>query len=117
MTAGGNKFAFVYGGSTYYFDSLTLSFEERIEETPLINAKLYRARAASGRNNMKLRGRLVLSQLGTYRALITAFGSGTRSFTLNGEQYTGWALLSGRISSEENEQFAVCELTLAEVDI
>ena len=117
MTAGGNKFTLVYGSRTYYFDSLVLSFEERIEETPLINGRMYRARAASGRNDMKLKGRLALSQVGDYKTLINAFGSGARNFTLNGEQYTSWALISGRISSEENQQYAVCELILAEVAI
>lgn len=117
MTAGGNKFELTYDGDSFLFDSVRLEYGAHIEETPLLNGGLYRVRAASGRNNMRLKGRFVLERLGDYAALITAFSTGTRSFTLNDDAFTGWTLLSAKLASEEKEQFAVCELVLAEVSV
>lgn len=117
MAANGYKYTMECGNKTYFFDTLAYIYEERIEDTPMLDGTIYRVRAASGKNSIKLGCRFLYSQISRYRELFTTFGTGTRDFTLNSEQFTGWALVSGKISTEENEQFAKCELILAEVSV
>ena len=117
MTASGNKFELLYDGSTYTFDSMQLTFGAHIEDTPLLNGDIYRARAASGKNNMRLKGRFFIELMSSYTALITAFATGKRDFALNDETFTGWSLLSAKLTSDENEPFLTCDMVLAEVDV
>ena len=117
MTASGNKFELIYGSSSFIFDSMQLTFAARIEDTPLLNGDIYRARAASGKNNMRLKSRLSLDQMAAYTELITDFAAGMTDFTLNDEPFTGWTLLSAKLTSEENTPFLTCDLILAEVDV
>lgn len=115
MTANGNKYTMVCDSKTYFFDTLTYVLEARTADTPMTDGTLYRVRSASGKNSIRLTGKFYFALVTKYKTLLEYLGAGTRSFTLNGDTYTGWTLLSGRISCEEDAQFAECELTLAEV--
>lgn len=115
MNASGNTITLVYDTASYYFDTMTLTAVCRIEDTPLIDGGHYRVRTAVNTNTLRLKGRVPFSVMSGYKALMDAFGSGRRSFTLNGAGFTGWSLLSGKLSSAEGDNFAVCELILTEV--
>ena len=115
MNSSGNPVTLTYGGTDYGFDSMTLTAACRIEDTPLIGGGHYRVRAGVNTNTLRLKGRVSFGDLAAYKALTDAFGTGRRSFTLNGVQFTGWTLLTGRLTSAEGESFAVCELILTEV--
>jgi hypothetical protein len=115
MTPGGNKFQLTYNTGIYYFDTFQLSCNVKIEETPLLDATLYRKRAGVGRNTLKLTSRLTFGNIPIYKRLIDAFATGVRTFNINLTEYTGWTLLSGKIISEEGKPFMTCELILTEV--
>ena len=115
MTPGGEKFMLFYDPNVFYFDTMQLSYSAKIEETPLLDSTLYRKRAGSGRNTLKLTGRLTFESIPSYKRLIDAFATGVRMFYLNGEEYDNWTLLSGKITSEEGTPYLTCELILTEV--
>ena len=115
MTSNGNKYTVVCSGSSYFFDTISFIYEARIADTPLTDGTLYRVRSASGKNSLKLGARIPFAQVPRYKTFLTWLGTGTRDIEINGDRYEGFTLVSGRISSEEDAQFAVIELTIAEV--
>ena len=115
MNASGAHIILTCGGTDYGFDAMTLTAACRIEDTPLTGGGHYRVRAAVNTDTLRLKGRVSFTDFAAYKSLVEYFGTGRRTFTLNGTQFAGWTLMSGKLTSAEGEPFAVCELILTEV--
>lgn len=116
MNAAANGANVSIGDDTYYFETVRITMSQRLEATPMLDGRAFRA--AAGDNIMKiyLKTRIKHEDIKDYAFFLRQLLKGARHVKLYDTYYLNMALLSGAISSDEGEQYAVCELTLTEVD-
>lgn len=97
-TSLGNKIPFDYGGTEYYFTSVTFSRAVKVHDTPLLGGGSYRTYTQNGCEELTLKAAVSPSELTAYRTLLRTLSQGTVNFTLDGTAYTSMLLQKGEIT-------------------
>lgn len=116
MNAAANGAFVTIDGQSYFFETLRISASQRLETTPLYQGGAYRAASAFRNVTIYLKGRIKHEEINSYYQLLYSLLKNRKSIAINGYSYSKLILLSGKISSDEGEQYALCELTFTEVD-
>lgn len=116
MNAASNGARLTYDDKSYYFETFRLTASQRLETTPLYEGGVYRAAAGAHTFTLHLKGRIKHEEVHDYYMLMYGLFRSRKGIRINGSLYADQTLLSGKISSEEGEQYAVCELTFMGVD-
>ena len=88
----------------------------KVESTALFGGGVYRAAAAACSFSISLKARLPHESVGSYLTMMRGLAQTRTTVTIEGTAYPDLVLTSGRVTSEEGAQYAVCEMELTEVD-
>lgn len=116
MTPVGNGSMVIINNVTYCFETVSFFVKSRADATALIGGGVYRAASAASSFGIKLRTRLHHENTAAYVTLLKNLAAARTTVTIEDTAYSKLVLTSGSVTSEENRQYAVCEIEFTEVD-